>query len=113
MIESGNYPTGAEYDPNAPWNQEEQPEREVEVTVIVTLSKTMKVKVNDYVVRGVDENGIQDIDYYACNLNNAVREQHYLPQEVCKYLETNHKSINEDFKDWVEDDFEVILEKYN
>ena len=46
MTESGYYPPGAEHDPNAPWNQEELPEREIEVTVSVTLSKTVKIKVS-------------------------------------------------------------------
>ena len=41
MTESGYYPPGAEHDPNAPWNQEELPEREIEVTVSVTLSKSV------------------------------------------------------------------------
>ena len=48
MTESGYYPPGAEHDPNAPWNQVDNPEREIEVTVSVTLSKTVKVRVSDY-----------------------------------------------------------------
>lgn len=111
MIESGNYPVGTEYNPDAPWNQEEQPEREVEVTVSVTLSKTMKVKVNDYVIRDIDEYGVPDIDYYSCNLNDAVKEQHILPQNASKYI--NDSDIANDLNNWEEDDFEVILEKYN
>ena len=48
MIESGYYPMGAEFDKNAPYNQVEPEPLEIEVTVSVTLSKTMKIKVNDY-----------------------------------------------------------------
>ena len=48
MTESGYYPMGAEFDKNAPYNQVEPEPLEIEVTVSVTLSKTMKIKVNDY-----------------------------------------------------------------
>ena len=47
MYDNYNYPLGAD-NPDASWNQEENPEREIEVTVSVTLSKTIKVKVSDY-----------------------------------------------------------------
>lgn len=98
MIESGYYPPGAEHDPNAPWNQEENPEREIEVTVSVTLSKTIKVKVSDYDVinSGKDEDGnyFEDIDYSNCDLKEAVTNQELLPQDKCP--------------DWDVDDFEVI-----
>ena len=43
MIESGYYPPGAEHDPNAPWNQVDPEPRKVEVTVSITLSKTVEV----------------------------------------------------------------------
>lgn len=100
MTESGYYPLGAEHDPNAPWNQEELPEREIEVTVSVTLSKTVKIKVSDYTITdsGKEEDGnyFEDIDYSDCNLKTAVEEQIKLPQDTCK--------------DWNIDDFEVVLE---
>lgn len=100
MTESGYYPPGAEHDPNAPWNQEELPEREIEVTVSVTLSKTVKIKVSDYTITdsGKEEDGnyFEDIDYSDCNLKTAVEEQIKLPQDTCK--------------DWNIDDFEVVLE---
>ena len=81
MAESGYYPAGAEHDPNAPWNQEDIPEREVEVTVSVTLSKTLKIKVSDYTV---DSEG--NVDYSDCNLREAVENQIILPQEAYKYV---------------------------
>lgn len=100
MSESGYYPVGAEYDPNAPWNQKENPEREIEVTVSVTLSKTIKVMVSDYDVinSGKDEDGnyFEDIDYSNCDLKEAVTNQELLPQDKCL--------------DWEVDDFEVLLD---
>ena len=108
MSESGYYPAGAEHDPNAPWNQEDIPEREVEVTVSVTLSKTLKIKVSDYTV---DSEG--NVDYSDCNLREAVENQIILPQEAYKYVNpytfNKHETI-EDLSNWDVDDFEVILE---
>ena len=108
MAESGYYPAGAEHDPNAPWNPEDIPEREVDVTVSVTLSKTLKIKVSDYTV---DSEG--NVDYSDCNLREAVENQIILPQEAYKYVNpytfNKHETI-EDLSNWDVDDFEVILE---
>ena len=117
MAESGYYPAGAEHDPNAPWNQEDIPEREVEVTVSVTLSKTVKIKVSDYEITdsGKDEDGeyFEDIDYSNCELKGAVEEQIVLPQKAWDYIapktKRDVKAIS-DLKDWNVDDFEVIEE---
>lgn len=117
MPESGYYPPGAEHDPRAPWNQVDPPEREVEVTVSVTLSKTVRVKVNDYIITdsGRDEDGdyFEDIDYSDCDLKKAVEEQVTLPQDAWKNLRCTleHRDrVFNDLKDWNVDDFEVILE---
>ena len=117
MTESGYYPPGAEHNPNAPWNQADNPEKEIEVTVSVTLSKTVKIKVSDYEITdsGKDEDGeyFEDIDYSNCDLKGAVEEQIILPQKAWDYIapKTNEdvKAIF-DLKDWNVDDFEVIEE---
>mgnify|MGYP002575038285 FL=1 len=115
MTESGYYPLGAEHDPNAPWNQVDNPEREIEVTVSVTLSKTVKIKVSDYSITdsGKDEDGkyFEDIDYSKCDLKRAVEEQITLPQDAYKYVkgEFNNDQRN-DLEGWDVDDFEVIEE---
>lgn len=120
MTESGYYPPGAEHDPNAPWNQEELPEREIEVTVSVTLSKTVKIKVSDYTITdsGKDEDGdyFEDVDYSDCDLKGAVEEQIYLPQEAGQLIEdfaigtVKAKNIAEDLSNWNVDEMEVIIE---
>lgn len=98
-MDNYNYPIGADND-LAPWNQEENPEREIEVTVSVTLSKTIKVKVSDYDIidSGKDEDGeyFEDIDYSNCDLKEAVINQELLPQDKCP--------------DWEVDEWEVVLE---
>lgn len=115
MTESGYYPPGAEHDPNAPWNQVDNPEREIEVTVSVTLSKTVKIKVSDYEITdsGKDEDGeyFEDIDYSNCDLKGAVEEQIVLPQEAYRYITSSgNKSVKEELKGWNVDDFEVVEE---
>lgn len=100
-MESGYYPPGADTK-DAPWNEKENPKREIEVTVSVTLSRTVRIKVSDYKVTGVvkDEDGhcYADIDYTDCNLEQAVREQILLPQNL------------EALKDWTVDDYVAVLE---
>ena len=91
MIESGYYPIGAEFDPKAPYNEEIIPDKEIEVTISVTLSKTVKITVNDYTI---DEEGY--CDFSECDLHKAVKEQIKLPQQLCE--------------DWEIDEFEIIKE---
>lgn len=107
---SGYYPTGSEYDPNAPWNQVDNPDREIEVTVSVTLSKTIKVTVNDYtMMKEIDEDGVYiDEDFSECDLKSAVKEQYVLPYEAAPYV--NNDKVKKQLEDWNIDDFEVILE---
>ena len=113
-MDNYNYPMGADT-PDAPWNQVDNPEREIEVLVSVTLSKTFKVRVSDYTIAdsGEDEDGFyfEDIDYSECDLKRAVEGQIVLPQEAYKYITSSgNKSVKEELKDWDVDDFEVIQE---
>ena len=120
MIESGYYPPGAEFDPNAPYNQKELPEKEIEVTVSITLSKIVKIKVSDYTVYSIEaDNGkcFDDIDYSDCNLKEAVEKQIYLPQEAGQLISnfatnpvSKNTAIAEDLSNWNVDEMEVILE---
>ena len=121
MIESGYYPPGAEFDVNAPYNQKELPEKEIEVTVSITLSKTVKIKVSDYTVySNEDDNGnhFEEVDYSDCNLKEAVEKQVYLPQEAGQLIsafaidpvKAKNTAIVEDLSNWNVDEMEVILE---
>lgn len=91
-MESGYYPPGAEYDSNAPWNQVELPEKEIEVTVCISLSKTVKITVDDY----KKERG--KYDFSECDIYKAVEEQVILPHTL------------DSCKDWSLDDMECIIE---
>ena len=99
-MDNYNYPMGADT-ANAPWNQVSPEPIEVEVTVSITLSKTVKIYVDDYIQEApeVDEDGHcyqGNIDFSECNLSKAVEEQITLP--------------NEKVEGWNVDDFEVNLE---
>ena len=112
---NSNYPpmSQSEWD-NAPWNQADNPEREIEVTVSVTLSKTVKIKVSDYEITdsGKDDDGeyFEDIDYSNCDLKGAVEEQIVLPQSAHMYVKSNPK-VHEDLSNRYVDDLEVNLEE--
>lgn len=118
-MDNYNYPMGADTK-DAPWNQVDNPEREIEVTVSVTLSKTVKIKVSDYQITdsGKDEDGeyFEDIDYSDCDLKTAVEEQIVLPQEAGQLIENfaigtvKAKNMAEDLSNWNVDEMEVIIE---
>ena len=102
MSESDYYPTGTYDNPDAPWNEVTKKPQKVEVTVSITLSKTVEIEVDDYTTEEeIDEEGNHNIsyDYSECNIGQAVRDQVTLPNSVGE------------FNDWVEDDFAVNLEE--
>lgn len=102
---NGNYPIGAQYDPSAPWNEPELKEKEIEVTISITLSKTTKI-----IVHTLDDTNNLDSDY----LKECVESLVCLPHEI-KLISMLPdviipSKIIEDFDNWVVDDFEVIQE---
>lgn len=113
MIESGYYPPGTEHDKSAPYNEVTPPEKEVEVTISITLSKTVKIKVSDYITSGVevdeDGNKYEDVDYSECDLKKAVEEQIILPQNAHIHMLPKTK-LCEDLTGWNVDDYEIVLE---
>ena len=127
-MESGYYLPGAEFDSNAPWNQVDLPEKETEVTISVTLSKTVKVMVDDYTIEeDADEDGrYLSYDFSECDLHKAVEDQVVLPQNLAEFTERmfDHdldlkaarmpmylKDAIEDCKGWCVDEMEVVSEK--
>ena len=126
-MDNYNYPMGSDTS-SAPWNQVEYPEKEIEVTVSITLSKTLKINVDDYEVEeGRDEDGeyYSDINFDNCDLKKAVIEQYTLPNELASFTtEMFNQDLNLkaagmprylknaiiDCKDWNVDDFEIIKE---
>lgn len=123
-----NYDYPVERDTSdVPWHQEELPKKEIEVTVSITISKTVKIAVDDYKVEEIiDENGrYLSYDYSDCNLHKAVEEQLVLPQDLAEFTERmfiqdldlkaakmprHLKEAVTDCKDWIVDDMACILE---
>ena len=123
-----NYDYPVERDTSdVPWYQEELPKKEIEVTVSITISKTVKIAVDDYKVEEIiDENGrYLSYDYSDCNLHKAVEDQLVLPQDLAEFTERMFiqdldlkaakmprylKEAVTDCKDWIVDDMACILE---
>ena len=68
MRESGYYPPGAEFDPNAPYNQCDPPEIDIAVTVHETLVKEDSVVTNDAWYVYEEEGGcyLEDTNFHPC-----------------------------------------------
>ena len=79
MNNLGGYPDGAQYDPRAPYNEVENPERELQVRIIRTISKLVTLKVRDYEIidEGKDEDGDYycDVDFSDCDIDGAIESQ--------------------------------------
>lgn len=134
MKESGYYPPGADGH-DAPWNQSGPEEREFEVTISQTLSKSTTVYTNDYIPGGIyqeaewDGDGMctmtyQDLDDTSeTNWVEAYKNDSKTPLELIALLKDiiegrvdinklttwEKKYIVEDCSDWVEDEL-VICE---
>ena len=99
---------GADLDPNCPWKQPDIEEKEVEVTVSLTISKTLKIHIPSISGKLLP---ITDSE-----LKEAVKKQIWLPHDMHIVGELildnspSQKQIIEDWKNWNEDDFEVIIE---
>lgn len=102
--EKDYYPEGAYDDPDAPWNQSDPATHEAEVTVSMTLSKTVKILLED------------NYDYSDSDLKDEVMAQLYLPCDAGRLLKDivrregvpNKYTMIDDLSDWEIDDFEVI-----
>lgn len=119
MQNNYDYPLGSDTS-DAPWNYEPQPLHEIEVTVSITMSKTVKVLVDDYKVEKMqDEDGsyYDYIDYSECDIKSAVEDQICLPNESAIYVEKYASKAGcitvpeiKDLSSWNVDEFEVVRE---
>lgn len=130
MNTDGNYPPGAANDPNAPWNEKEIPEKEFEVCITQTLSKTVKVTTNDYIPDGgVNDDGHYyfDADTSDTDWKKAYKDSHYTPLELIEKFRDFLKStlqdplggtlkyahrmmLIEECENWIEDETEIVEE---
>ena len=128
---NSNYPpmSQSEWD-NAPWNQSDPEEKEFEVTVSQTLSKSTTVTTSDYIPGGYFQETEWDIDGYhtiTCHepddtsdtdWKKAYNNEHYTPLELIQEFkemlekntpipETRRKYLIDECMNWIEDDLEV------
>ena len=125
MRESGYYPPGAEFDPRAPWNEQEVPEEQFDVCISQTLSKSTGVTTNDYVpIVDQDEDGYYDYnDTSDTDWKKAYKNEHLTPLQLIgefKDFLTKHlpdptdvkesqrfKYLISECEDWTEDETEI------
>lgn len=105
------------------WDDED----EIDVTVSITLSKSMKLKVNDYTREEAADGDITYMahDYSSCDLEKALYEQYTLPQDLPTFIKRvfNYdldlkasgmprcmKDALIDCSDWYLDDLAIVKE---
>ena len=104
MKESGNFPLGAEFDPEAPYNEKVNDPIDVDIDVSITLHKRLTVSVDDY---DLDDN---EISFDECNFKEIVKDQKILPNEAYKYINGNTrkgKKAISDLKGWEMENIEI------
>lgn len=137
MIESGYYPIGEEYNPNAPYNQSNIEPIQLNVIISQSLSRPATIEVTDYITNEwedieIDEGGkfhkIEGIEYdfSDSDLKGTYERQEYTIPELLDYLKdyliADINKCNEESKkrklqhilkcceDWEVDETEVIEE---
>ena len=99
MRESGYYPPGAEFDPNAPYNEPVIPEQDFEVDVEYVLQKkAVKVTTDDYNPEFDEETGHVDANTEDTDWENAYNNSHYTIPELLNELESYIKQDLERYK---------------
>lgn len=99
MRESGYYPPGAEFDPQAPWNEPVIPEQDFEVDVEYVLQKNaVKVTTDDYIPEFDEETGNVDANTEDTDWENAYENSHYTIPELLSELESYIKQDLERYK---------------
>ena len=117
----------------APWNEVEQDDELVEVTISQTLSKQVEVEVNDYEVDwdyDDDGNKIPELDFSNCDLRTSTLDQHWTIDKILKEIPKIYEKfaqldlgnvgeiqefeyallhLAENAKGWTEDETEVVL----
>ena len=100
-----NYPAGAEYDPNAPWNEVSVPEKEFNVCISQTLSKGTTVFTSNYIpgAEGVDYEPDDEGGYCAYGWHDPddtsntdweeeYKNDHYTPIQLIELFKDTLKS---------------------
>ena len=137
MSEADYYAPGSYYDPNAPWNDTDIPEKDFDVCISQTLSKSTTISTNDYIpgAEGVDYEPDGEGGYCASgwadpddtsgtDWKKAYQDAAMTPLEIINAAEKIAKALLEEGKtkvagvylknlveecqDWSEDETEVM-----
>lgn len=115
MREADYYAPGSYYDPSAPWNQVDVPEKEFEVTCSQSLSKTVSVWTNNYTpgAEGVDYEPDDEGGYYASawHDDDDTSDTDW-KEEYCSEHFTPIQLIQK-FKEFLEEEVKVTEEESN
>lgn len=111
--ESGYYPPGAEFDPNVPWSEKEDPLEIVSCTISSTLSKDIEVEtpscdgIHDFLNRDAEEQNLSP--------TQLIKELHKIAEDNLKLISNTQsatyvywKNILDQSDGWVEDELEVV-----
>ena len=127
MREEDYYAPGSYRDPAAPWNQSEPPEREFDVTISQTLSRSVAIATSDYIPEVDEEDGRTYPNTEYTDWKRAYQDASYTPlaliakfkelmeialknDRVPKNLQHTYKHLIMECEGWEEDDYEVIEE---
>lgn len=95
-----NYPPGAANDPNAPYNEVEVPEREFDVTISMSLSRTVQCYTNKYIPEIDEENGHLYVDTSDTPWSEVYGDNHKtipeLLEELKKYIQKDLDNLADD-----------------
>ena len=91
-MQDGGYPAGAAWDDRAPYNQVTHTPMNIEVDIVITMSKKVKIAVNDY---EIDEDE-KTVSFENADMYKHVHDQVTLPTET------------EYCKDWTVDDLQIL-----
>ena len=93
-----NYPPGAAHDPNAPYNEVEVPEREFDVTISMSLSRTVQCYTNKYIPETDEEDGRLYVDTSNTPWSEVYGNNHKtiieLLEELKKYIQRDLDNID-------------------
>ena len=122
----GDYPPGAEYAPNAPYNQKEQEPLDIDVCVSCTLSKSTTIGGNpevddlkdiyeqqEYTIPELLDEFIKILKKEIAEINATIKLLDDNMSNAKKALESNishYNNLLDSLKGWTVDELEVIKE---
>ena len=122
----GDYPPGAEHDPNAPYNQKEQEPVDIDVCVSCTLSKSTTIEGNpevddlkdiyeqqEYTIPELLDEFIKILKKEIAEINATIKLLDDNMSNAKKALESNishYNNLLDSLKGWTVDELEVIKE---